>query len=133
MNLDKKTSFAIGRRKQAIAQVQLEVGVGNFCINGRSADDYFQYNQNFLKQIKSPLTDTDLANNFNINVRVRGGGLTGQSTAICLSVARALVHYDTNNRSILKEKGLLRVDARVKERKKYGFKKARKKSQFSKR
>ena len=50
MNLDKKTSFAIGRRKQAIAQVQLEVGVGNFCINGRSADDYFQYNQNFLKQ-----------------------------------------------------------------------------------
>ena len=49
MNLDKKTSFAIGRRKQAIAQVQLEVGVGNFCINGRSADDYFQYNQNFLK------------------------------------------------------------------------------------
>ena len=55
MNLDKKTSFAIGRRKQAIAQVQLEVGVGNFCINGRSADDYFQYNQNFLKQIGKAL------------------------------------------------------------------------------
>ena len=133
MNLEKKKSFGIGRRKQATAQVQLEVGGGTFLVNGRAVDEYFQYNKNYLKQVKLPLVDSDLVTNFNVNVKVKGGGLTGQSSAISLSIARALIDYNSSNRPLLKEKGLLTVDSRIKERKKYGLKKARKASQFSKR
>jgi small subunit ribosomal protein S9 len=111
----------------------LEVGGGTFVVNGRSVEEYFQYNENYLKQVKLPLVDSDLVTNFNVNVKVKGGGLTGQSSAISLSIARALIDYNSFNRTILKEKGLLTVDSRIKERKKYGLKKARKASQFSKR
>ena len=93
----------------------------------------FQYNKNYLKQVKLSLVDSDLVTNFNVNVKVKGGGLTGQSSAISLSIARALIDYNSSNRALLKEKGLLTVDSRIKERKKYGLKKARKASQFSKR
>ena len=133
MNLEKKKSFGIGRRKQETAQVKLEVGGGTFLVHGRAVDEYFQYNKNYLKQVKLPLVDSDLVTNFNVNVKVKGGGLTGQSSAISLSIARALIDYNSSNRTLLKEKGLLTVDSRIKERKKYGLKKARKASQFSKR
>lgn len=111
----------------------MEVGGGTFLVNGRAVDEYFQYNKNYLKQVKLPLVDSDLVTNFNVNVKVKGGGLTGQSSAISLSIARALIDYNSSNRALLKEKVLLTVDSRIKERKKYGLKKARKASQFSKR
>lgn len=130
---DLNTFYGLGRRKSATAQVILKLGSGELTINHVDGDKYLQYNRNYLQRIKQPLVLLGLDNEYNIEVKAHGGGLTGQTDAIVLGTARALTQLNATHRKILKENGLLTRDARIKERKKYGLKKARKASQFSKR
>ncbi|MDO5725509.1 MAG: 30S ribosomal protein S9 [Tissierellia bacterium] len=121
-----------GRRKTSTAQVRLLPGSGNFTINGRDIDNYFNYEA--LKIIaREPLTITEAESGFDVIVKVEGGGFTGQAGAIRHGVARALLEVNPEYRSVLKRAGMLTRDPRMKERKKYGLKKARKSPQFSKR
>lgn len=122
-----------GRRKSAIATVVLVQGTGQFTINRMSGIDYMQQKTDLLFQIQEPLDLFQLKNQYDIVVKVMGGGLVGQADAIRLAIARALCKVNQTYRGGLKLKGLLTRDARVKERKKYGLKKARKAPQFSKR
>lgn len=122
-----------GRRKTSIATVQLAPGTGEFTINGMPGLQYIQQKEELLFAMQEPLNFLQLKNEFNINIKVKGGGIRGQVSAIKLGIARALCGYDLTYRSSLKLKGLLTRDARCKERKKYGLKKARKAPQFSKR
>jgi small subunit ribosomal protein S9 len=128
-----KDNIGLGKRKQAIARVFLVPGEGNLIINKVSGEKYLQYNTTYLNKIWEPLKKLNLENQFNIIVLVKGGGLTGQTEAIQLGVARLICKMDPQNRSILKPFGLLTRDARIKERKKYGLRKARKAPQYSKR
>jgi small subunit ribosomal protein S9 len=128
-----KKNIGIGRRKQAVARVFLIPGEGNIIINNKPGDQYLQYNYSYLNNVWSPLEILKLEKQFDIIARVNGGGLTGQAEAIRLGVARRLCEIDKENRSILKPFGLLTRDARIKERKKYGLRKARKAPQYSKR
>ncbi|MDD2445261.1 MAG: 30S ribosomal protein S9 [Clostridia bacterium] len=123
---------ATGRRKQAIARVFLVPnGTGNIIVNKVDVNEYFPLDT--LKLIlKQPLALTNSESKFDIKVNVNGGGLTGQAGAICLGIARALVKCDETFKPELKKAGLLTRDARKKERKKYGLKKARKAPQFTK-
>lgn len=121
-----------GRRKLSIARVRLMQGSGQIIINKRSFEEYFP-SQITRNSVMMPLQVTSSANKFDIFVSVYGGGISGQAGAVTLGIARALVELDSNNRSELKRKGLLTRDPRMIERKKYGYKKARKKPQFSKR
>jgi len=124
--------YGTGRRKSAVARVRLIPGEGNFTINGRSIDDYFGLET--LKVIaRQPLVLTGTENKFDIIVNVKGGGFTGQAGAIRHGIARALLQADEELRPALKKAGFLTRDPRMKERKKYGLKKARKAPQFSKR
>lgn len=132
MNLE-TTIYGIGRRKESVAQVLLTSGKGQIMINGKTAVEYLQNNQNYLLKINQPLIVLGLVDSFDIKVKTKGGGLAGQTDAICLAIARALSKNESSNRLYLKNEGLLTRDARIKERKKYGLKKARKASQFSKR
>jgi len=125
--------YAIGRRKEAVAQVILQIGNGKLIINKKDGKEYLQNNLTYLQKITNPLNLLGIANNFDIYVKTKGGGLTGQTDAIILGIARALTTLSNENRKILKTAGLLKRDARKIERKKYGLKKARKASQFSKR
>ena len=125
--------YAIGRRKEAVAQVILQIGDGKLIINKKEGKEYLQNNLTYLQKITNPLNLLGIANNFDIYVKTKGGGLTGQTDAIILGIARALTTLNNENRKILKTAGLLKRDARKIERKKYGLKKARKASQFSKR
>ena len=125
--------YAIGRRKEAVAQVILKIGNGKLIINKKDGKEYLQNNLTYLQKITNPLNLLGIANNFDIYVKTKGGGLTGQTDAIILGIARALTTLSNENRKILKTAGLLKRDARKIERKKYGLKKARKASQFSKR
>lgn len=127
------TLYGIGRRKQATAQVLLKVGTGKLTINGKPGELYLQENINYLNKINNPFQLLGIENEYDVNVKAQGGGLTGQTDAIALGIARALTELNADNRSSLKSAGLLTRDARIKERKKYGLKKARKASQFSKR
>lgn len=122
-----------GRRKKSIAQVQLKPGSGKLIINGLPGESYLQFSPNYLRISCSPLTLLGLNNEYDISVKVEGGGLTGQADAIRLGLARALCTVHPDNRATLKSEGLLTRDARVKERKKYGLRKARKAPQYSKR
>lgn len=133
MNTDKIISYGIGRRKQAIAQVILKSGTGKLTINQKLGNLYLQNNSQYIQKINNPFLILGIENNYDINIKTRGGGLTGQTDAITLGIARALVKLASDNRGILKKAGLLTRDSRIKERKKYGLKKARKASQFSKR
>jgi small subunit ribosomal protein S9 len=133
MNTEKIISYGIGRRKQAIAQVILKLGNGTLTINDKSGDLYLQNNTTYLQKINNPFILLGIENTYDINVKTSGGGLTGQTDAIILGISRALTKLDEDNRTVLKTAGLLTRDARIKERKKYGLKKARKASQFSKR
>jgi small subunit ribosomal protein S9 len=133
MNQKNENLYAIGRRKEAVAQVILQIGNGKLIINKKDGKEYLQNNLTYLKKIKNPLSLLGIANNFDIYVKTKGGGLTGQTDAIILGIARALTILSNENRKILKTAGLLKRDARKIERKKYGLKKARKASQFSKR
>jgi small subunit ribosomal protein S9 len=125
--------YAIGRRKEAVAQVILQIGTGKLIINKKDGKEYLQNNLSYLQKITNPLNLLGIENSFDIYVKTKGGGLTGQTDAIILGIARALTTLSTENRKILKTAGLLKRDARKIERKKYGLKKARKASQFSKR
>ena len=128
-----KTNIGLGKRKQAIARVFLIPGEGNLIINKVSGNKYLQYNETYLRTVWSPLEKLNLEKQFDIVTIVKGGGLTGQAQAIQLGVARLLCQMDKENRVILKPFGFLTRDARIKERKKYGLRKARKAPQYSKR
>jgi small subunit ribosomal protein S9 len=129
----KKDNIGLGKRKQASARVFLIPGQGNIIINKISGEKYLQYNDTYLNLVWSPLEKLNLEKNFDIVALVKGGGLTGQTEAIQLGVARLLCRIDKENRLILKPFGFLTRDSRIKERKKYGLRKARKAPQYSKR
>jgi len=129
----KKDNISLGKRKQASARVFLIPGEGNIIINKIAGDKYLQYNENYLNTVWSPLEKLNLEKTFDIVALVKGGGLTGQAEAIQLSIARLLCKMDKENRLILKPFGFLTRDSRIKERKKYGLRKARKAPQYSKR
>ncbi len=133
MNSETTKFYGIGRRKESVAQALITVGTGNVLINDTNAKDYLQNNESRLLRINQPFLTLNLTNTFDVKIKTKGGGLAGQTDAICLAISRALVACDSNNRLTLKQNGLLTRDARIKERKKYGLKKARKASQFSKR
>jgi len=128
-----KDQIGLGKRKQAIARVFLIPGKGNLVINKVSGNKYLQYNDTYLNSVWAPLKKLNLEKQFDIIVLVTGGGLTGQTDAIRLGVARQLCKLDQNNRVLLKPFGFLTRDSRIKERKKYGLRKARKAPQYSKR
>jgi small subunit ribosomal protein S9 len=123
---------ATGRRKEAIARVRLVPGGGTWTVNGRTLEDYFP-NKVHQQIAAEPLVTLDVADRYDVIVRVVGGGVSGQAGAVRLGVARALLQTDDEARPPLKKGGMLTRDARVKERKKYGLKKARKAPQYSKR
>ena len=131
--LDSKgRSYATGKRKNSIARVWLiPNGKGEIKVNKKDLNKYFS--RSLLNMLVKQPFETINNNNFNVNVSVKGGGLSGQAGAIKLAISRALINYDPKFRIALKKKGLLTRDSRVVERKKYGRKKARKSFQFSKR
>nr|YP_010904131.1 ribosomal protein S9 [Caulacanthus ustulatus]WCH57382.1 ribosomal protein S9 [Caulacanthus ustulatus] len=122
-----------GRRKTSIARVRLVPGSGQLIINGISGESYLQFSPNYLRISCEPLKTLGLSKEYDIYVKTEGGGLTGQADAIRLGIARALCTINPDNRTALKLEGFLTRDARVKERKKYGLRKARKAPQYSKR
>ncbi|MCG8513138.1 MAG: 30S ribosomal protein S9 [Halanaerobiales bacterium] len=121
-----------GRRKQSIARVRLIPGNGKVIVNKREVADYFG-RDTLIKDLKSPLEATKTLGTLDVLVNVKGGGLSGQAGAIRHGIARALLKVDQDYRKPLKKSGYLTRDPRMKERKKYGLKKARKAPQFSKR
>ena len=124
--------YGTGRRKSSVARVYLSAGKGEITINGRSIDEYF--GTEILKTIvRQPLVVTDTEGKFDINVTVKGGGTTGQAGAVRHGISRALLEADADFRPVLKKEGFLTRDPRMKERKKYGLKAARRAPQFSKR
>ena len=127
------TIQATGRRKSSIAIVELTIGEGQFIINKQNGIDYVHKNTYLIEKMHAPLNFLKLKNEFNFKIIVKGGGLVGQVDAIKLAIARALCKYKPDYRRSLKLKGYLIRDSRIKERKKYGLKKARKAPQFSKR
>lgn len=124
--------YGTGRRKTSTARVYIFQGKGNIVINNRDIDNYFGL-QNLKNIVCQPLNLTDNLQNFDVRCTVSGGGVSGQAGAIRLGIARALLEYNSDFRSLLKSEGLLTRDPRMKERKKYGLKAARKSPQFSKR
>ena len=128
----KAANYGTGRRKKSIARVYLTPGTGNITINKRSIDEYFGL-ETLKVIVRQPLVATDNADKFDVKVTVRGGGTTGQAGAIRHGIARALLTVDNDFRPVLKKAGFLTRDPRMKERKKYGLKGARRAPQFSKR
>ena len=130
----KKYAYGTGRRKSSIARVRVyENGTGSIIINGRDIDDYFGLDTLKLL-VRQPLVTTDMVGKVDIICTVAGGGVTGQAGAIRHGIARALLQYDSEGlRPALKKAGFLTRDPRMKERKKYGLKAARRAPQFSKR
>ena len=123
---------AVGRRKAAVARVRLVPGDGKIIINKRDIDDYFGL-ETLKMTVRQPLTLTNVGGSFDVMVNVRGGGLTGQAGAIRHGISRALCKANPELRGELKKAGFLTRDPRMKERKKYGLKAARRAPQFSKR
>lgn len=121
-----------GRRKTAVARVRINVGSGNITINGRPYAAYFPL-EHLRSVVTQPLTCTETLTKYDVNVNVRGGGLTGQAEATRHGIARALLQVDTAFRPLLKVEGFLTRDPRMKERKKYGQPGARRRYQYSKR
>lgn len=130
---DEILAIGTGRRKSAIAQIKIIRGNGEFLINEKSGIAYMQENPSFLLSMQSPLDLLGLQKNYDVVIKVKGGGLSGQAEAIRLGIARALCSLENSYRPSLKLKGYLTRDSRCKERRKYGLKKARKAPQFSKR
>jgi small subunit ribosomal protein S9 len=124
--------YGTGRRKSSVARVRVYAGSGNVTINGRNIDDYFGL-ETLKLIVRQPLVLTDNAEKFDIVCTVAGGGVTGQAGAIRHGLSRALLQYDAELRPALKKAGFLTRDPRMKERKKYGLKAARRAPQFSKR
>lgn len=134
-----KVYIGTGRRKSSIAQVKMVPGKGKITVNGRDVRDFFPYETNVM-DLMQPLVATSNENDFDIEVKVNGGGFTGQTGAIRLGITRALLEYDSANvdsensyRKVLKAAGFITRDSRKKERKKPGLKAARRAPQFSKR
>lgn len=128
-----KEKIGLGKRKQSVARVFLIPGEGDFIINKTSGEKYLQYNNTYLTTVWSPLKKLGLEKQFDIVATVTGGGLTSQAQSIQLGIARLLCKMDKDNRLTLKPFGFLTRDSRIKERKKYGLRKARKAPQYSKR
>ena len=124
--------YGTGRRKSSIARVYLVPGTGKVVINKRDMDEYFGL-ETLKLIVRQPLVLTDTVDKFDVLVNVHGGGFTGQAGAIRHGISRALLHADADYRPTLKKAGFLTRDPRMKERKKYGLKKARRAPQFSKR
>jgi len=122
----------VGRRKEAIVRVRLLPGTGKFTLNGRELEAYFP-SKVHQQLVREPLVTADKAEAFDVFANLRGGGTTGQAGALRLAIARALCDNDPDDRPALKKAGFLTRDPRVKERKKYGLKKARKAPQYSNR
>ncbi len=122
----------VGRRKEAIVRVRLVPGTGSFTLNGRTLDSYFP-NKVHQQLVKEPLVTLEKGEIYDVHASLKGGGVTGQAGALRLAIARALIELDEADRPALKKVGFLTRDARAKERKKYGLKKARKAPQYSKR
>jgi len=125
--------FGIGRRKTSVAKVILVPGTGSMVVNHKPGELYLQFNSQYINASKAPLIKLGLESTYDIYVNTHGGGIRGQADAIKLGVARALCYISSENRSSLKTAGYLTRDARCKERKKYGLRKARRAPQFSKR
>ena len=123
---------AIGRRKRSVAKVTITPGKGNIIVNGKDVKDYMPY-ETLVMDLVQPLELTENKDKYDVNVVVKGGGFSGQTGAIRLGIARALMLVNGDNRPVLKSNGMITRDARIKERKKYGLKKARRAPQFSKR
>lgn len=130
--MDKLVYKATGRRKTSVARVRIIPGEGKFNINKRSLDEYFPQKA-FKETALKPLILTQTEFQFDIIVNVNGGGISSQSGAIAHGISRALLEANADYRQLLKKEGLLTRDPRMKERKKYGLKKARKAPQYSKR
>ena len=124
--------YGTGRRKSSVARVFLVPGNGNITINGKNIDEYFGL-ETLKTIVRQPLALIGALGRYDAKITVKGGGLTGQAGAIRHGIARALLEVDADNRPALKKEGFLTRDPRMKERKKYGLKKARRAPQFSKR
>ncbi|MBQ6065356.1 MAG: 30S ribosomal protein S9 [Clostridia bacterium] len=124
--------YGTGRRKKSVARVRVYPGTGKIIINDREIDDYFGL-ETLKLLVRQPLALTETSEKFDVICRVTGGGVTGQAGAIRHGLSRALLQYDENLRPALKKAGFLTRDPRMKERKKYGLKGARRAPQFSKR
>ena len=129
----KETKYsAVGRRKSSVAKVTITPGKGTITVNGKDVKDYMPY-ETLVMDLVQPLELVDAREKFDVNVVVKGGGFSGQTGAIRLGITRALMLANAENRPTLKANGMVTRDARIKERKKYGLKKARRAPQFSKR
>ncbi len=122
----------VGRRKEAVVRVRLVPGSSSWTLNGKTLEEYFP-NKVHQQLVRDPLVTADKAEAYHVIANLSGGGISGQAGALRLAIARALVELDPDDRSALKRAGFLTRDARAKERKKYGLKKARKAPQYSKR
>ena len=131
-NIEKTSFNGTGRRKNSIARVRLVNGNGKITINNTDLNEYFGV-ETLKVIVKQPLVATDTLDKYDVIVKVTGGGISGQAGAIRHGISRALLEANSEYRPILKSNGFLTRDARMKERKKYGLKKARKAPQFSKR
>lgn len=138
--MKKNEITATGRRKESIAQVKMNPGKGNIIVNGKDVNEYMPF-ATLVMDLKQPLVLTNNEKKFDFDVKISGGGFKGQAGAIRLGITKCLLEYDKDvdqdsdeaYRKILKVEGMITRDPRVKERKKYGLKKARKAPQFSKR
>ncbi|TDQ05780.1 SSU ribosomal protein S9P [Labedaea rhizosphaerae] len=130
--LTAETAQTVGRRKEAVVRVRITPGSGKFTLNGKTLEDYFP-NKVHQQLIREPLVLLEKTDTFDVRANLNGGGITGQAGALRLAIARALIELDSDDRPTLKKAGFLTRDPRVKERKKYGLKKARKAPQYSKR
>ena len=122
----------VGRRKEAVVRVRLVPGSGSYKLNGRTLEGYFP-NKVHQQMINEPFVTLEKAEQYDVIARLHGGGISGQAGALRLAIARALIEVEPDDRPALKKEGFLTRDARIKERKKYGLKKARKAPQYSKR
>ncbi len=130
---DAKYFYGLGRRKSATARARLYNGKGNVTINDKPAAEYLSDNKTLLAEVTDPLAVVGKQKEFDVTIRVSGGGLSGQVDAIKLAIAKAITAAHSDLRSTLKKAEMLKRDPREKERKKYGLRSARKKEQFSKR
>lgn len=130
---DAKYDYGLGRRKSATARARLYKGKGNVTINDKPAEEYLSHNKTLLAEVTDPLALVGKQKEYDVTVRVSGGGLSGQVDAIKMAIAKAITVTNSDLRGTLKKAELLRRDPREKERKKYGLRSARKREQYSKR
>jgi small subunit ribosomal protein S9 len=133
MNNSQTFFEGLGKRKTSVAKVFLKQGVGTIKVNNKTFEDFFAGAAEERELLKNPLILVNLNNKFDIDIKVKGGGMSSQMDAIKLAISKAICTIDTEYRKVLNQNLLLRRDSRIKERRKYGLKKARKASQYSKR